>query len=87
MSLESLGAVFGKSTTTVHRYCLRPGEEGFTHPPPAIGQALKDWSGGHVHLGNCCDLWTPEIDAEWVKAGLYTPAEPPSHVRSREDVQ
>jgi hypothetical protein len=73
MSLESLGTVFGKSTTTVHRYCLRPGEEGFVHPPPSIGGKLKAWSGGFVHLGNCTELWTPEIDAEWLAAGLYEP--------------
>lgn len=85
MSLESLAGALGKSLASVQRYCLVPTEANFVHPPPAIGQALKDWSGGHVHLGNCCDLWTPEIDAEWVKAGLYTPAA--EHVRSREDVQ
>jgi hypothetical protein len=88
MSLESLAAVLGKSLASVQRYCLPPNEANFVHPPPAIGPALKAWSGGHVHLGNCTELWTPEIDAEWLAAGLYEPAPAtPSHVRAAEDCQ
>jgi hypothetical protein len=83
MSLESLGEVLGKSPASVMRYCLKPEAEGFVHPPPAIGPRLKEWSGGHIHLGNCTDPWTPEIDAAWLAAGLY---EAPPHVRAREDV-
>lgn len=77
MNLEALGAVLGRSTATAQRYCLRPGETGYVHPSPAVGQALKEWSGGHVHLGNCSDLWTPEIDAAWLAAGAF-PAPAPA---------
>lgn len=74
MTLESLAAALGKSLASAQRYCLKPGEDGFVHPPPALGPALKQWSGGFIHLGNCTDPWTPEIDAEWLAAGLYQPA-------------
>lgn len=74
MNLEKLGSALGRSSATVHRYCLRPGEPGHVHPPAGVGAAMKTWSAGFVHLGNCTDRWTPEIDAEWLAAGLYTPA-------------
>lgn len=73
VGVEALGVILGKSTAMAARYCLPADDPGHSQPPPAVGRALKEWSRGLIHLGNFSDPWTPEIDAEWTKAGVFTP--------------
>lgn len=75
MTLQKLGEAFGKSTANVARYCLPADDPRHVHPPASVGAAMKAWSGGLLHLGNFSDPWSAEIEAEWIAAGAFLPAE------------
>ncbi len=76
VSLETLGRKLGRSTAVVARYCLPATDDRHIHPPGAVGLPLREWSEGRVHLGNCTDLWTPAIQAEWESAPASAEAAP-----------
>jgi hypothetical protein len=76
VSVHALGELLEVSGQTVSRYCLPSTHKNHRRPNRAAAEALRVWSGGAVTIANYADAWTPEIDATWLAAGLYTPSTP-----------